>query len=166
MTLCQMIKNLISNGQLGVVEQLEIKEVILEEEKKRGGEEPCLAAVVEKEMAEKGMELGENELSKRLYQPIIDEYFWGTDIGNMPGSKLSESIIMRFISRMRDVYKLNKNQMICFMGLLQVGLNKMAQEGMLGFTPDKYIYRNYVALERKIQYIDNPFTTEQTEQIR
>lgn len=169
-TVFDMIVQIINGDQLSAGEEAEIIGVLEERKRKRKreeGEEPCLAAVVEKEMSESVGELGEkNELSKKLYQPIIDEYFWGTEIGNMPSSKLSEPIITSFISQMRDVYKLSKNQKLCFMGLLQVGLNKMAKESMLSFTPDKYLYRNYVALDRKIQYIDNPFTIEQTEQIR
>lgn len=51
--------------------------------------------------------------------------------------------------------------------MLQTGLNKMAEEDMLRFVPEKHIYKNYLMYpDKEIHYIDNPYTDAETEKIK
>ena len=159
--LCQIISQLIKEDHITEADVVEIRKILDEkyqESKKKGGQ--CLADVVEKEIAklvEKGVTDGKmSKSSIKLYQPVIDQYFWGTEIGSKPAAGLSEAEIKKLIIQASEICGMNKTDMTCFMGLLQAGLNKLAEDNILNFNPDKHLYKNYLEADRGIKYINNP----------
>lgn len=60
------------------------------------------------------------------------------------------------------LYQSNQNSMTCFMGLLQGGLNRMEEDSMLGFIPDRQLYKKYIEKVMGITYISNPYGEEKT----
>lgn len=167
-TVYQMVSQIIKENQLTWEEEDGIRKLIEEKEKKKREEdgETCLAAVVEQEM-ENGIKMGKvAEAFKRIYKPVLNECFWENEIGKLPVSCLSAPIIRKFIIQAEETYKMNRNSMICFMGLLQVGLDKISKDGMAELAYDKYLYLNYVGEEKGIRYIDNPYTEEETARIK
>jgi len=166
-TLYQMIKEIINNNQLTAMEEAEIRKMLEEKGKKEEDvSKSCLAAIIEKEI-EEGLKIGKyNEFFKNRNQPIIEKYFKKSKIGNMSVADLSETDIQKFILQAKEVYQLNKDNMICFMGLLQIGLNVLAERNMLKFVPDKHLFRNYLGKVRGINYIDNPFSSNETALVR
>lgn len=166
-TLCQIVKEIINSNQLTAMEEAEIRKILEEKGKKKEDvSKTCLAEIIGKEM-EEGLKSGKyNEFFKKWNQPIIEKYFKKSKIGNMPVEELSEADIKKFVLQAREVYQLDKNNMICFMGLLQIGLNILAKEDMLKFVPDQYLFRDYLGKERGINYVDNPFSPEETGLVR
>ena len=87
-----------------------------------------------------------------------------SEIGNMPAKELSDILIKKFVLQAGKVYERDRTRLKCFTGMLQTGLNKMAEEDMLRFVPDRHIYRNYLMYpDREIHYIDNPYSSEEIE---
>ena len=84
----------------------------------------------------------------------------------MPVSALSDPVIRKFIVQAEETYRMNRRNMICFMGLLQVGLDRIAKDGMADLVYDRYMFMNYIGLEKGIRYIDNPYTEEEISKIR
>lgn len=163
-TLCDLIKQIIRENHLSDVDEAEIRKM-LEEKGKKEEDKVCLATVVEKEMEKNiknGIEIGEiSEPVKKLSESIIEGYFKKSEIGNMSVDELSETQINEFIMNFSEIHRMDKRQMLCFMGLLQVGLNKMSENNMLNFAPDKHLYRDYVGHVKGVKYIKNPYTTEE-----
>lgn len=163
--LCQIISQIIKEGHITGADEAEIRKVLNEEaqeSKKEGGQ--CLAEIVEEEiikLVEKAATEGKADKSSiKLYRPVIDGYFWKTETGTRPATELSENEIRRFIMQAGKEYERDKNNMTCFMGLLQAGLNRMAEDNMINFAPDKHLYRDYLSNERGIIYIYNPYAGE------
>lgn len=160
-TMADMVAQMITDNRLSAKEEAEIMKMIEEKQRKRGGR--CLAEVIEVEMSKK---LGaENIKMKNMYQSVFQKCFKDSKAGNTVSFKLSEKVISKFKKDVRELYGLNENEMVFFMGMLQVGLDKMAEEGGLNFTPDKEMFRNFLQLKHRISYIDNPYTYEETEKI-
>ena len=167
--LCQIVSRIISENQLPDVAEAELRK-ILEEEKPKKKEEDrkiCLTSVIEKEL-EKAIQLGQIcESNAGLYQSVFDKSIKNSEIGNMPASELSDMLIRKFVLQAGQVYKLDRIRLKCFTGMMQTGLNKMSEEDMLGFVPDKHMYKDYLMCSgREIQYIDNPYTDAETEKIK
>ena len=168
----QLLVQLINDGQLSQDEETKIRKILeeKEEKKEKEGEVHCLAEITEKEIEKKieeNLKLGKvNESVRKLYRPVLEEYFWKSRIGKMPAANLSVPTIREFIIQAEEVYGSQRNNMICFMGLLQAGLDKMAEEKMINFEIDKFMFKNYLGAEKGIRYIDSPYTNEETEKIK
>lgn len=164
-TLSGIIKQIIKENHLSEVDEDEIRKILEEKGKRDEDRGTCLAVIVEKEMEKNiknGIEMGEiSESAKKLSESIIKEYFKKSEIGNIPSYELSETQINKFIMKFSEIHGKDRRQMLCFMGLLQVGLNKMSENNMLNFTPNKYLYRDYVGHVKGVKYIKNPYTTEE-----
>ena len=165
-TLYQIIKEIINNNQLTAIEEAEIRKILEEKVEKEDVSKSCLAAIIEKEI-EEGLKIGKyNEFFKNRNQPVIEKYFKKSKIGNMSVADLSEADIQKFILQANEVYQLSKDNMICFMGLLQIGLNVLAERNMLKFVPNQHLFRDYLGKVRGINYIDNPFSSNETALVR
>ena len=160
-TLADMVTRLIADNQLSVEEEIKIKKMIEEKQRKRGGK--CLAEVIDAEMSIKLA--GESMKMKSMYQSVYQKCFKETRVGNMDSFKLSEKVISKFRKSVSELYGLDENEMVFFMGMFQTGLNKMSDEGLLDFVPDKEMFQNFLHLKNKISYIDNPYTDEETGKI-
>lgn len=164
--LCQVVSQIIADNQLQDEDTIR---KILEEKVKMKEEDSkiCLASIIEKELvcAIKSGQICETNAG--LYQSVFDKSIKNSEIGNMPVAELSNMLIKKFVLQAGKTYESNKTQLKCFTGMLQTGLNKMAEEDMLRFVPDRHIYRNYLMYpDREIHYIDNPYSTEETEKIK
>ncbi len=122
-----------------------------------------MAEVIDVEMSKKLTT--ENIKMKNMYQSVFQKCFKNSKIGNTNSFKLSEKEISKFKKDVRELYGLNEYEMVFFMGMLQVGLDKMAEEGSLNFTPDKEMFRNFLQLKHRVSYFDNPYSNEETEKI-
>lgn len=166
-TVYDMMVQVIQGNQLSAGEEAEIMAVLQERgeerEKKRMGR--CLAGVIEAEMQKK-VEAGIiMEAAKKLYHPIYRRCFLETNPGNLDAAEITEAGIEEFIIEAHESFGLNRHDMLCFMGLLQIGLNELSDRGLLTFVPDKKMYRSYVEFDRGIKYIDNPYSVEETKSI-
>lgn len=165
--LCQIIRRIINENQLSEAAEAEIWRILDEMEKMGGDEKICLASVVEKEL-EKAIKSGQIcESHVKLYQSVFEKSISSSEAGNLPSEELSEIIIRKFVLKAEKVYKRDGTRLKCFTGMVQTGLNKMAEDGMLYFVPDNHVYKNYLMCPgREIWYIDNPYTDGETVKIK
>lgn len=159
-----MIVQVIKGDQLLEEEEAELLEVLRRRGEKRESARlsRCLAGVIETEMQKKVDEGIIRKVTKDRYHPIFRRCFQETQTGNMDASELSESAIRDFVMDAHEFMGLNKNDMYFFMGMLQMGLNKLSDMELLTFIPDRKMYRGYIESERGIKYIDNPYSPEET----
>ena len=164
--LCQIVSKIIDENQLP--DEDAVRKILEEKGKKEEGDRgTCLATVIEKEL-EKAIKSGQIcEEHVGLYKSVFEKMIRESEIGNMPAKELSDILIKKFVLQAGKVYEVDRTRLKCFTGMLQTGLNKMAEEDMLGFAPEKHIYRNYLLCsDRGIQYIKNPYSAEETEKIK
>lgn len=164
--LCQIVNQIIDDNQLP--DEDAIRKILAEKVKMKEEDRGiCLASVIEKEL-ENAIRTGQIcEENAGMYWSVFDKSIKNSEIGNMPVAELSNMLIKKFVLQAGKTYERNKTQLKCFTGMLQTGLNKMAEEDMLGFVPDRHIYRNYLMYpDREIHYIDNPYSSEEIEKIK
>lgn len=164
--LCQIVNQIIDENQLPDEDKIRkiLEEKVKKDEKNR---ETCLATVIEKEL-EKAIKSGQIcESNISLYKSVFEKSIKKSIIGNMPVEELSDMLIKKFVLQAGNIYEMDNTRLKCFTGMLQTGLNKMAEEELLDFVPEKHVYKNYLmCLDRGIRYIENPYTVEETEKIR
>lgn len=167
MTIYDMILQIINSNQLSADEEAEVLGILRkrEEERESARMSMCLAGVIEAEMQKKVEDGIIKQSTKDRYHPVYRRCFLETKTGNMAASELSDSIIQEFIMEAHEFFGLNRNDMHLFMGMLQMGLNKMSDTGLLTFSPNKKLYRGYIESDRGIRYIDNPYSDEETNKI-
>ncbi len=161
--ICKMVRQIIDEYRL--IDETEIRKILEEKVKKEEYSKICLATVIEKEL-EKAIKSGQIcESNVGLYQSVFDKSIKNSEIGNMPAKELSDILIKKFVLQAGKVYEVERTRLKCFTGMLQTGLNKMAEEDMLDFVPVKHAYKEYLGSESEIQYIHNPYTPEEAERI-
>lgn len=163
----KMIIQMIVDGQLSINDENEIKQVIEERDRKREEERRgrCLAGIVEERLIGRAEAMEITESTKRRYMTIIRRCFKETVVGKLDGADLTEEIILEFIIEAHESMGLDRNGITFFMGMLQAGLNKLADDGVLNFVPDKKIFKNYIESEQGTHYIDNPYTAAEVKAI-
>ena len=160
--MADIVTQMISSDQFSDEEETKIKMLIEERQRKREESRSgkCLAEVIE---AEIGAKLVLDDIKmKNMCQSVYNQCFKETRVGKMDSFKLTEKLINNFQKNVRDLYGLNEKEMIFFMGMLQVGLNKMAEDGLLSFAPDKEIFHDFVNAKNRTSYIENPYSPEET----
>lgn len=163
--LCQIVRQIIDDNQLP--DEAEIRKIL--EEKVKTKEEDskiCLASIIEKELvcAIKSGQICEENAG--MYWSVFEECFEKNEIGKIPAAELSDMLIKKFVLQVGKTYEMNRTRIKCFTGMLQTGLNKMAEEDMLRFVPVKHVYKEYLSSGSGIKYIDNPYSAEETEKIK
>ena len=163
--ICKMVRQIINEYKL--LDEDEVRRILEEKGKKEEDRGICLASVIENEL-EKAIQSGQIcEEHVGLYKSVFEKMIRESEIGNMPAKELSDILIKKFVLQAGKVYEVDRTRLKCFTGMLQTGLNKMAEEDMLGFAPEKHIYKNYLMCsDRGIQYIKNPYSAEETEKIK
>ena len=163
--LCQIVSKIIDENQLP--DEDAVRKILEEKGKKEEDRGICLASVIENEL-EKAIQSGQIcEEHVGLYKSVFEKMIRESEIGNMPAKELSDILIKKFVLQAGKVYEVDRTRLKGFTGMLQTGLNKMAEEDMLGFAPEKHIYKNYLMCsDRGIQYIKNPYSAEETEKIK
>ena len=159
----QFICCLINENVLSKEEEYQIKDCIEKRERKR---RRCLAGIIDDELIRNVKSGVISELAKEKSYLLYKRCFMESKIGNMDASELSEMIIREFIEEAEESFGLDDYEMQCFMGLLQCGLNRMADENILNFVADRRVYRHYIEADRGIVYIDNPYSFSETESIK
>lgn len=162
-TISKMITQIITENQLSLDEELDIKKLL--EERVEARKDRCLAGIIEKELDE-SMKTGQlNESTKQRYYPILRRCFMDTVYGNLDASSLSEAVIQEFVLEALETYNLNRNDLLFFTGMLMLGLNKMSQRGLISFDPDKKILKSYIDPVDEFRYIRNPYSEKETDLI-
>lgn len=157
----QFICCLINENVLSKEEEYQIKDCIEKRKRRR-----CLAGIIDDELilnVKSGMI---SDCAKEKNYSLYKRCFLESRIGNMDASELSEMIIREFIEEVEESFGLDDYEMQCFMGLLQYGLNRMADENILNFVADRRVYRHYIEAERGVIFIDNPYSFSETESIK
>lgn len=161
--ICRMVSQIINEYKLP--DETEIRKILEEKVKKEEDRGICLASVIEKEL-EKAIKSGQIcESNVGLYQSVFNKSIKNSEFGNIPASELSDMLIRKFVLQAEKTYEMNRARLKCFTGMLQTGLNKMAEEDMLDFVPVKHA-KEYLGSKIVIQYINNPYTPEETERIK
>lgn len=161
--ICRMVSQIINEYKLP--DETEIRKILEEKVKKEEDRGICLASVIEKEL-EKAIKSGQIcESNVGLYQSVFNKSIKNSEFGNIPASELSDMLIRKFVLQTEKTYEMNRTRLKCFTGMLQTGLNKMAEEDMLDFVPVKHA-KEYLGSKIVIQYINNPYTPEETERIK
>ena len=161
--ICRMVSQIINEYKLP--DETEIRKILEEKVKKEEDRGICLASVIEKEL-EKAIKSGQIcESNVGLYQSVFSKSIKNSEFGNIPASELSDMLIRKFVLQAEKTYEMNRTRLKCFTGMLQTGLNKMAEEDMLDFVPVKHA-KEYIGSRNVIQYINNPYTPEETERIK
>lgn len=142
--LCKVVSQIINENQLLEMNEAELGKILEDKEKPKKKEEDskesCLEGIIEEEMNNKMKDRQVEETSKKCYKSVLNDYFWKNEIGRMPVSALSDPVIRKFIVQAEETYRMNRRNMICFMGLLQVGLDRIAKDGMADLV---YVYELY-----------------------
>ena len=152
--ICRMVRQIINEYKLP--DETEIRKILEEKVKKEEDRGICLASVIEKEL-EKAIKSGQIcESNVGLYQSVFSKSIKNSEFGNIPASELSDMLIRKFVLQAEKTYEMNRTRLKCFTGMLQTGLNKMAEEDMLDFVPVKHA-KEYLGSKIVIQYINNPY---------
>ncbi len=160
--ICKMVRQIIDEDNLA--DEAEIRRILEEKGKKEEDRGICLASVIEKEL-EKAIKSGQIcESNVGLYQSVFEKMIRESEIGNMPAEELSDMLIKKFVLQAGKVYERDRTRLKCFTGMLQTGLKKMMEKGMLDFVPVKHA-KDYLGSKSGIQYIHNIYTPEETERI-
>ena len=161
--LCQLVSQIMDEDQLP--DEAEIRKILEEKVKMEKEIGVCLASVIEKEL-EKAIKSGQIcEENAGMYWSVFEECFEKNEIGKIPAAELSDMLIKKFVLQVGKTYEMNRTRIKCFTGMLQTGLNKMEEEDMLDFVPVKHA-KEYLGSKIVIQYINNPYTPEETERIK
>lgn len=165
-TLGDMIKQIIRENQLSDVDEAGIRKILEERAKKEEDKGTCLVSIIEIEL-EKAIKSGQiYEENTRLYKSVFENIIKKSEIGNMPARELSDLLIRKFVLQAGKIYEKDRTRLKCFTGMLQTGLNKMEENEMLDFVPNKHVYKNYLMCSSSgIRYINNPYTNEETVRI-
>lgn len=161
--ICKMVSQIINEYKL--LDEDEVRKILEEKGKKEEDRGICLASVIGKEL-EKAIKSGQIcESNVGLYQSVFNKSIKNSEFGNIPASELSDMLIRKFVLQAEKTYEMNRTRLKCFTGMLQTGLNKMAEEDILDFVPVKHA-KEYLGSKIVIQYINNPYTPEETERIK
>lgn len=156
----QKIGIFISENNLSVEDEYSLWKLLGERIR---GQNKCLATVVAEVLTEKKKEEIEKHIDFCLH--VLDKCFWKTETGCMEAAKLSDRAIQKYIIMVREEFGLNRLEEQIFILFLNLGLNKLSDDGALKFTPDRMIFRKYIASQVSISYIQNPYSEEETEKI-
>lgn len=121
----------------------------------------CLAVVIFDEIAENKKESMKTYKSLCIF--VLEKCFWKTETGCMDASKLSSKKIGAFITEVMEKFNLKEIEKAIFIQLLEIGLVRLEERGLLNFIPDRMLSRKYIASKSAISYIQNPYTKEETE---
>ena len=163
--ICKMVRQIINEYKL--LDEDEVRRILEEKGKKEEDRGICLASVIENEL-EKAIQSGQIcEEHVGLYKSVFEKMIRESEIGNMPAKELSDMLVRKFVLQAEKTYEMDRTRLKCFTGMIQTGLKKMMEEDMLDFVPEKHVYKNYLMCsDRRIRYIENPYTVEETEKIR
>ena len=129
------------------------------------GKSKCLASVIDHEMRVFENEKYAFDDHRDFYLNVTQKYFWGTEAGVMPPTMLSAKTIVNLISEVKEQLGPKWEEEYAFMQLLQIGLNKLEENGDLNFAPDRLMYRKFVASKKTVSFIKNPYSEAETEMI-
>lgn len=158
----QQTKKSIMGNYFSIVEEYELW-TLLGQRIKEGRK--CLATAIVEKVAENDGIIKSHIKCRNLYLSILKKCFWETETGTINAEKLTSKIINDFIILVREEFGLKEYEECVYMQMLQMGLNKLEDEGLLKFNPDRLMYRKYAASKVSISYISNPYSEEETEKI-
>lgn len=157
----QIEEFILSNG-LSVVGEYKLWSLL---ENRINGRGKCLASVVDKGIREYEDDDHSFEKYRDFYLNISKKCFWETETGSMEAAVLSSKIIGKFIIEIEEQYGLSEIEKYAFMQLLQIGLNKLEDDGILKFSPDRLMFRKFAASKSAVSFIRNPYSEAETEKI-
>ena len=156
------IKEVIMADRLSVAEEYKLLDIL------RGrinGKSKCLASVIDQEMRVYEDEKCVFDDYRDFYLNVTQKYFWRAEKGIMPAAMLSDKIIRDLIIEAKKQLGLEGNEEFAFMQLLQIGLNKLEDDGELNFSPDRLLYRRFAASKSTMTFIKNPYSEVETNKI-
>lgn len=156
------IKEVIMAGELSVAEEYKLLDIL---SGRINGKSKCLASVIDQEMRVFENEKYAFDDFRDFYLYITKKYFWETETGIMQATMLSAKIIRDFIIEAKKQLRLEGDEEYAFMQLLQIGLNKLEEDGDLNFSPDRLMYRKFAASKNAMTYIKNPYSEVETKKI-
>lgn len=164
-SMADMVIQMIGSGQLSFEDEARIRQTIEGRQKGTGDGQKgrCLAGVIDSEMAAKMA--SQDTAMRNMFWSVYKKCFKDSRVGKMDASKLTEKTVNKFEKDVRELYGLDENEMVFFMGMFQVGLDKMAEEGLLEFVHDRQRFRDFIGSRHRISYIGNPYSSGETEKI-
>ena len=156
------IKEVIMADGLSVEEEYKLLDIL---SGRINGKSKCLASVIEQEMRVYEDEKYVFDNYRDFYLHITKKYFWQSEAGILPAAMLSAKTIRDFIFEAKKQLGLEGNEEFAFMQLLQIGLNKLEEDGELNFFPDKLLYRKFAASKSAMTFIKNPYSEAETQKI-
>lgn len=156
------IKEIIMADELSVAEEYKLLDIL---SGRINGKSKCLASVIEQEMRVYEDEKYVFDNYRDFYLHITKKYFWQSKAGILPAAMLSAKTIRDFIFEAKKQLGLEGNEEFAFMQLLQIGLNKLEEEGELNFSPDRLLYRKFAASKSTMTFIKNPYPEAETQKI-
>lgn len=156
----KLIKTIIVDGAMS---QEDVDEIVrlVNQRKSRGGSK-CITSAIEEEL-EKAKSLEEGK--RIICQDILGKCFRNSEVGNMDALCLTMAKIKEFMEDTYEVSHLSDQEVHNFAALLQIGMKSLYREGLLQFTPEEGVIRKFLDSKDVTNYIRNPYTDEETEQI-
>ena len=156
------VKEVIMADGLSVAEEYKLLDIL---RSRINGKSKCLASVIDQEMRVYEDEKYVFDNYRAFYLNVTQKYFWGTETGIMKSTMLSAKTILNFIFEVKEQLGIEGNEEFAFMQLLQIGLNKLEENGDLNFSPDRLLYRKFAASKKTVAFIKNPYSEAETETI-
>lgn len=157
----KLIKSIINDGSLSKEDEDEIIRSLSERKNGRGNKR-CIAAAIEAELRRaESLDAGK----VLICQELLRKCFNNSEVGNMDASELTVTKIREYMEETCEMQHLDNKEIQNFAKLLQIGLKKLHREGVLQFIPEDEMIRKYLDSKDIVNYIKNPYTYEETEQI-
>ena len=156
------MKEVIMADELSVEEEYKLLDIL---SGRINGKSKCLASVIDHEMRVFENEKYAFDDHRDFYLNVTQKYFWRAEKGIMPAAMLSAKTIKEYIIEVKEQLGPKWEEEYAFMQLLQIGLNKLEEDGALNFSPDKLLYRRFAASKSTMTFIKNPYSEAETQKI-
>lgn len=160
--MCGMIACIIQDGQLSVDEEDALRKLLVQ----RSHERRCrsLSEYIQRESRKYADIAGDEvrEVQERLYRYCII----GRDVGGKPVSDLTEDDVRKFIILTVKSYEMDRKSWFVFLSMLQMALNAMANEGVLGFEPPRRMYEDFSKVVKRKRSVEKPYDGDDWERIK
>lgn len=165
-TMADLMVKIIQDGQMEPAEEDMIWKLLWERKQERDAKRSCrcLSEYVEREMELLVTE--QKKMNDEKCTRINKMCFRESRIASIDIGEFSETDIRKLIILTAESRRLNNEDSVLFMLMLQHTLNELGEKGVLSFNPSRKIFNEYKAARDRITFIDNPYTVGEVQKIR
>lgn len=157
-----MVTGVIQDGQLSIDEEDSLRKLLVERDHARGCR--SLVEYIMREARKAADILADDvrERHSRLYKYCIR----GSRVGDQLVGDLTEDDIRKFIIQTAVLYEMDRNSWFVFLGMLQMALNAMSREGVLGFKVPEMLQNDFSEAVKRKRCVEKPYSGDEWERIK